>query len=78
MKMDYMKKSPNKLATTPKSPGFQIAVRKRVAKSKSVTSDPISKKRDNVFSKSRDTREDRGMRQMKTTQRSQTLVRGTK
>ena len=29
---------------------------------------PKSKKRDNIFSKSRDTREDRGMRQMKTSQ----------
>jgi hypothetical protein len=33
-------------------------------------------KRDNIFSKSRDTREDRGSRQMKTTQRSQTLPHG--
>lgn len=30
-------------------------------------------KRDNIFSKSRDTREDRGERQMKTTQSAQTF-----
>jgi hypothetical protein len=34
---------------------------------------PKSTKRDNVFSKSRDTREDRGLRQMKTAQNSQTF-----
>jgi hypothetical protein len=32
-----------------------------------------SKKRDNVFSKSRDTREDRGSHQMKTSHNSQTF-----
>ncbi len=34
---------------------------------------PKSTKRDNVFSKSRDMREDRGLRQMKTAQNSQTF-----
>ena len=34
------------------------------------------KKRENVFSRSRDTREDRGERQMKTTQNPQTLPHG--
>jgi len=32
--------------------------------------------RDNIFSKSRDTREDRGTREMKTTHNSQTLPHG--
>ena len=34
------------------------------------------KKRENTFSKSRDTREDRGTRQMKTTHNSQSFTRG--
>lgn len=39
---------------------------------------PSSKpaKRDNIFSKSRDAREDRGTREMKTTHNSQTLPHG--
>ena len=40
---------------------------------KSATTSPKPQKRDNTFSKSRDTREDRGTRQMKTTHNSQTL-----
>jgi hypothetical protein len=38
--------------------------------------DSKPKKRDNTFSKSRDTREDRGARQMKTSHSSQTLPHG--
>ena len=41
------------------------------AKAVAATSKPP--KRDNTFSKSRDTREDRGARQMKTARNSQTL-----
>jgi hypothetical protein len=37
---------------------------------------PTSKKRDNIFSKSRDTREDRSARQKKTSQNSQTFSHG--
>jgi hypothetical protein len=37
---------------------------------------PKSRKRDNVFSKSRDTREDRGSRQMKTSHNAQTFSHG--
>ena len=37
---------------------------------------PKSKKRDNIFSKSRDVREDRGTREMKTTHNEQTLPHG--
>jgi hypothetical protein len=40
------------------------------------TPDAKSQKRDNVFSKSRDNREDRGTRQIKTTHNDQTLSRG--
>lgn len=37
---------------------------------------PVKKKRDNLFSKSRDMREDRGSRQMKTSHNPQTLPHG--
>ena len=37
---------------------------------------PKSKKRDNIFSKSRDTREDRGTREMKTSHNAQTFTHG--
>jgi hypothetical protein len=37
---------------------------------------PKPQKRDNIFSKSRDTREDRGERQMKTSHNPQTLPHG--
>jgi hypothetical protein len=37
---------------------------------------PKSQKRDNIFSKSRDTREDRGSRQMKTSHNPQTFTHG--
>jgi hypothetical protein len=37
---------------------------------------PKSRKRDNIFSKSRDTREDRGSRQMKTSHNAQTFSHG--
>jgi hypothetical protein len=43
------------------------------AKSAETSQDPKSKKRDDTFSKSRDTREDRGARQMKTSHDSQTF-----
>jgi hypothetical protein len=38
--------------------------------------EPKQQKRDNTFSKSRDTREDRGARQMKTAHNSQTFPHG--
>jgi len=37
---------------------------------------PVKQKRDNIFSKSRDTREDRGARQMKMSHNPQTLPHG--
>jgi hypothetical protein len=39
---------------------------------------PNAKKRENTFSQSRDTREDRGTRQMKTTHNAQSFSRSTK
>jgi hypothetical protein len=57
----------------PAAPAFEVAVRPRVAKAVAA---PKAQKRDNVFSKSRDTREDRSARQMKTTHSSQTFSHG--
>ncbi len=51
---------------------FKTATPKPVAAPKAAaTGKPV--KRDNIFSKSRDTREDRGTRQAKTKQNSQTF-----
>ncbi len=63
------------LKPTPKTqpPVFQIAIRKRATKAKPATPTAKPLKRDNIFSKSHDTREDRGARQMKTTKSSQTF-----
>jgi hypothetical protein len=68
-----MKTSIAKLAEAPQTPVFQTVIRKRGANPKAATQSPKSQKRDNIFSKSRDTREDRGARQMKTTHNPQTL-----
>jgi hypothetical protein len=46
------------------------------AKAKSAGPEPKPQKRDNIFSKSRDTHEDRGERQMKTMHNPQTFSRG--
>jgi hypothetical protein len=61
------------LAKKPQAPAFQIGIRKRGAKPQSAIPNPKTKKRENVFSKSRDTREDRSARQMKTSHNSQTF-----
>jgi hypothetical protein len=55
------------------APVFQIAIRQRGANSSAGAPGSKPQKRDNVFSKSRDTREDRGSRQMKTEHNSQTF-----
>lgn len=46
---------------------------KEVENPKAAIPNPKSQKRDNTFSKSRDTREDRGSRKMKTTHSPQTF-----
>jgi hypothetical protein len=48
-------------------------MKKSTAKLTETSQNPKSQKRDNTFSKSRDTREDRGARQMKTAHDSQTF-----
>jgi hypothetical protein len=58
-----------------KTPIFQKTLHRLQPNPKAATPDAKPQKRDNIFSKSRDTREDRGSRQMKTTHNSQTLFR---
>jgi len=60
-------------ALSPASPVFPVTIRLRGVKAA-----PKAKpqKRDNIFSNSRDSREDRGERQMKTTHSAQTLPHG--
>ena len=66
-----MKASLTKLTAPPETPRFEKTIRLR-PNGKAVTP-PKPKTRDNIFSKSRDTREDRGSRQMKTSHSSQTF-----
>jgi len=72
-KRKFMKASKTKPAKTPQAPVFQVTIRKRGADAKAAAPDPKPKKRDKIFSKSRDTREDRGTREMKTKHDSQTF-----
>jgi hypothetical protein len=69
-----MKKDNSKSAATPQTPVFpqtlhHVRVRGEEA------ANPKAKKRDNIFSKSRDTREDRGARQVKTSTAPETFSR---
>jgi len=57
------------------TPVFPKTLHRLRLNSKEGVQTPKSKKRDNIFSKSRDTREDRDTRQMKTTHDSQTFFR---
>lgn len=57
-------------------PVFQVTVRQRGGGRGSAASNSTAQKRDNIFSKSRDTREDRGSRQMKTSHAAQTFPQG--
>jgi hypothetical protein len=70
-----MKASIIKLAETPPTAVFPKTLHRLRPNPKEATPSPKSLKRDNTFSQSRDTREDRGSRQMKTTHNSQTLFR---
>jgi hypothetical protein len=73
--MTIMKASivkPEVTSQTPVFPQTLHGVRLRVGKTTPGQKYP---KRDNIFSKSRDTREDRGMRQAKTSHNSKTLFR---
>jgi len=66
-----MNASDPKIAVPPEPPPFDKTIRQR-PNGKAITP-PKAKTRDNIFSKSRDTREDRGSRQMKNSHSSQTF-----
>ena len=71
-----MKPSVAKLAGLPQAPVFPQALHKLRPNPTLDAAGSKSSKRDNIFSKSRDTREDRGLRQMKNSVRPQTPSRG--
>lgn len=60
-------------AQTPVFPKMLHLLRPRLS---ATTLEPKPHKRDDIFSKSRDTREDRGERQMKTSHNSRTFPHG--
>jgi hypothetical protein len=62
------------LAATGQTPIFQQTL--HTLRPNPEAAAPKSRKRDNIFSKSRDTREDRGSRQMKTSHNAQTFSHG--
>lgn len=70
-----MRPNGDKPAKTAKTPVFPRVVHKSRTPAKAVTP-AAPAKRENTFSKSRDTREDRGARQMKTTHNPQSLPHG--
>jgi hypothetical protein len=71
-----MKTSNTAIAERPKPPVFSKTLHELRRGRNAAIPNPKAKKRDNTFSKSRDTREDRGRRQMKNTRNSQTFARG--
>jgi hypothetical protein len=75
-KPKFMKAASTKFAETPQTPVFPQTLHRLRSNLKEATPSPKSQKRDNTFSQSRDTREDRSSRQMKTTHNSQTLPHG--
>ena len=68
-----MKASTPKPPATPQSPPFPQTLHRLRPNSEEAVPVPKPAKRDNTFSKSRDTREDRGARQMKTSRNAQTF-----
>jgi len=68
-----MKASNAKRVARPESAIFPQALHRLRPNPGPVATDLKSPKRDNTFSKSRDTREDRGARQMKSSHNSQTF-----
>ena len=68
-----MKASIPKSKDTPQSLPFPQTLHRLRPNSEEHAPMPKPEKRDNTFSKSRDTREDRGARQMKTSRNAQTF-----
>jgi hypothetical protein len=71
-----MKAPTTKLTETPQTGVFPKTLHQLRPSLTAATAKPKSQKRDNIFSKSRDQREDRGARQMKTTHNPQTFPHG--
>ena len=67
-----MKDHANQLAAEPQTPVFPQTMHELRPNQQKVLPHPKPKKRDNIFSKSRDVREDRGTREMKTSHNDQT------
>jgi hypothetical protein len=67
-----MKDHTTKLAATPQTPVFPQTIHETRPNQEKVLPHPKPKKRDNIFSKSRDMREDRGTREMKASHNDQT------
>jgi hypothetical protein len=68
-----MKSPTAKIAETPQTPVFPKTPHRSRLNPKESAASPKPGKRDNIFSKSRDTREDRGLREIKTKHNAQTL-----
>ena len=64
---------PSRPDTMNKPTVSQKALKQQLRKANEATSSSKTKKRDDTFSQSRDTHEDRGTRQMKTTHKVQTF-----
>jgi hypothetical protein len=71
-----MKVAEDHLMKTPETPVFPKTLHQLRPNSGDAIPQPKPGKRDNIFSKSRDTREDRGARQMKTSHSPRTLPHG--
>jgi hypothetical protein len=71
-----MKALNSELEETPEPPVFPKALHRLRPNPKAAILRSKPQKRDNIFSKSRDTREDRGTRQAKTSHNAQTLPHG--
>jgi hypothetical protein len=75
-KIKFMKISVKIPAEIPEPRVFQIAIRRCDAKPQAAATNPKSKKLDNIYSRSCDIREDRGMREMNTSHNAQSFQRG--
>ena len=71
--MKTTKDPDHKPAAKPQTPVFPQTMHKLRPNQEKVLPHPNPKKRDNIFSKSRDLREDRGTREMKTSHNDQTI-----
>ncbi len=71
-----MKAPTTKPEKTPQTPVFPQTLHRVRTRPKEGTQNPKPPQRDNIFSKSRDSREDRGERQMKTSHNPETFKRG--